>query len=275
MITDFQPTLIQKLLGRNYKWWYLFFYYINQAGASISANLFSLVSLVINFVMVAYIWIKVGSGADLITYLLLGRIYKTMTDNFWYDRIGGDIINGKLSSLLLQPFNYINYHFVASLGARLTRNLVNLLAIVATVFFILKVFNTSIVLNSNFYSIIFFIPITLFINFHLAFIVGTTAFFIKDRRDFGGLTTSYASLVSVFVGTVIPLSELPAPITLVLEKLPFAFALHHPMQIYLGKYTAIETLYVFLGGILWCIILYFLAKLIFKLGLKRNEAVGL
>jgi membrane-associated phospholipid phosphatase len=30
-----------------------------------------------------------------------------------------------------------------------------------------------------------------------------------------------------------------------------------------------------LGGFTWCIILYLLAKWVFKLGLKRNEAVGL
>jgi membrane-associated phospholipid phosphatase len=30
-----------------------------------------------------------------------------------------------------------------------------------------------------------------------------------------------------------------------------------------------------LGGIVWCFVLYFLAKPVFKLGLKKNEAVGL
>jgi ABC-type uncharacterized transport system permease subunit len=47
------------------------------------------------------------------------------------------------------------------------------------------------------------------------------------------------------------------------------------MQIYLGKYDFNQTLMVFAGGIAWCIVLYFLAKWVFKMGLKRNEAVGL
>jgi ABC-type uncharacterized transport system permease subunit len=47
------------------------------------------------------------------------------------------------------------------------------------------------------------------------------------------------------------------------------------MQIYLGKYNFQETLAVFLGGIIWFLVLYFLAKLVFKMGLKKNEAVGL
>jgi ABC-type uncharacterized transport system permease subunit len=51
--------------------------------------------------------------------------------------------------------------------------------------------------------------------------------------------------------------------------------LHHPMQIYLGEYNSLDILLVFLGGIVWCLVLYFLAKFVFKLGLKRNESVGL
>jgi hypothetical protein len=60
-----------------------------------------------------------------------------------------------------------------------------------------------------------------------------------------------------------------------LQFLPTSYILHHPMQIYLGKYTNLEIFYVFLGGLAWCAVLYFLAKLVFKMGLKRNEAVGL
>jgi ABC-type uncharacterized transport system permease subunit len=47
------------------------------------------------------------------------------------------------------------------------------------------------------------------------------------------------------------------------------------MQIYLGKYSNLEIFYTFLGGLVWCIMLYFLAKLVFKMGLKKNESVGL
>ncbi|MFM7853798.1 MAG: ABC-2 family transporter protein [Flammeovirgaceae bacterium] len=54
-----------------------------------------------------------------------------------------------------------------------------------------------------------------------------------------------------------------------------AFFAYYPAQIYLGKYDTDQTVLVFLGGIAWCGILYFLAKLVFRLGLKRNESVGL
>jgi ABC-type uncharacterized transport system permease subunit len=46
------------------------------------------------------------------------------------------------------------------------------------------------------------------------------------------------------------------------------------MQIYLGKYDPNQILQTFVGGIAWCIVLWVLARLVFKAGLKRNEAVG-
>jgi ABC-2 type transport system permease protein len=59
------------------------------------------------------------------------------------------------------------------------------------------------------------------------------------------------------------------------ENTPFAYILHYPMQIYLGKYDTNQTILVFLGGLAWCLALFILAKIVFKLGLKRNESVGL
>ena len=56
---------------------------------------------------------------------------------------------------------------------------------------------------------------------------------------------------------------------------PFAYTFYHPMQIYLGKYSQVEILQTFVGGIMWCFVLFILARIIFKKGLKHNEAVGL
>jgi ABC-type uncharacterized transport system permease subunit len=44
---------------------------------------------------------------------------------------------------------------------------------------------------------------------------------------------------------------------------------------FLGKYSTTEIIYTFLGGIAWCLVLWILAQVIFKLGLKKNEAIGL
>jgi ABC-2 type transport system permease protein len=85
------------------------------------------------------------------------------------------------------------------------------------------------------------------------------------------LLFGYQDLSELLSGGIVPLIGFLN----FLSILPFSFWVHHPMQIYLGNYSTLETFYVFAGGFGWCVILYFLAQFIFKLGLKRNEAVGL
>jgi ABC-2 type transport system permease protein len=272
--TQFTPTIMQKLLGRQYKWWYLVVYFIVLASATISANIFALFGTLVNFTAISYIWLLNGASAIVMTYLLLGRLYKTITDNFWYDRIGADISGGAINSLLLKPTDYIIYNLIASLGSRLTRNLTNFVG-VGVIVFIIAYFKVSLILTINIWLVLLLLPFSIIINYYIAFIIGNIAFFIKDKRDFNGFTIGLNQLIVVLSGAIIPLDKLPSDFLNIIDKLPFAYSLHLPMQIYLGKYDSIQTLLVFAGGIAWCVILYFLAKLIFKLGLKRNEAVGL
>jgi ABC-2 type transport system permease protein len=99
------------------------------------------------------------------------------------------------------------------------------------------------------------------------------SFFVKDEGSNDAVKRVYESLNLVLVGTLIPLDKMP--FSSFFSLLPYSWILHHPMQIYLGKYDFNQTILVFAGGIAWCVILFFFAKIIFKAGLKRNEAVGL
>jgi ABC-type uncharacterized transport system permease subunit len=80
-------------------------------------------------------------------------------------------------------------------------------------------------------------------------------------------------LLPFLSGSLIPFDA--NPYLNFLKYTPFSYYAYHPMQIYLGKYDTITTTQVFAGGLAWCFVLYFLAKFVFKAGLKRNEAVGL
>jgi ABC-2 type transport system permease protein len=102
-------------------------------------------------------------------------------------------------------------------------------------------------------------------------ILGYLAFWFTEVE---GFVQSYIAVSVFLAGNVIPLNIIPT-VGNYLVFLPFAFTFYHPMQIYLGKYDTNKTIYIFLGGLAWCIVLYFLAKIIFKMGLKRNESVGL
>ena len=158
-------------------------------------------------------------------------------------------------------------------GRRFLRNLLESLSyIIAGVIFV-AVTKVEIIFSWRFLILILFVPITFSINHFFGVLIGSVGFFLKDTREFQGFAGSYLTLRSILSGMILPLDK--APFSGFFQLTPYAWVLHQQVQIYLGKYTPLETFYVFLGGIIWCVILYFMASFVFKMGLKRNESVGL
>ncbi len=265
--------MLTKLLGKNYKWWYLVKYNfdVNSSGA------FSLViaqlSIILNTLTLTYVWAIGQASAAVFTYLLLGRIYRGLIESFGATNISQKIITGGISKDLILPQPYFKIDFFNTLGERFVHNPIN---VTAYIFAAIVAFNTF----ATFYNsdplkillLVLFVPISFYIFYILNFIFGLSAFFFKDPRNFTRSYQSFIALHAVLTGLYIPLDKLALPL---IENTPFAYILHQPMQIYLGKYNQNQTILVFLNGLAWCIVLYFLAKIMFKLGLKRNESVGL
>lgn len=79
--TIYKQTLMQKLLVRNYKWWYLIQYQIKHNTAYRSSSLIWMVGrLVILFTTIFIWWINIQGGSNLIefntifTYYIFGSL---------------------------------------------------------------------------------------------------------------------------------------------------------------------------------------------------------
>jgi ABC-2 type transport system permease protein len=272
--STFQPTFLQKLLGRNYKWWYLFVYAFKSNTAYRWSSFSWLVSRLLTLLATILIWyVSSINGFELFdfkfifTYYIVGTMF-SINNTLLYG-LADDIKSGKISRVLLLPSNSWLQMYIGNLGWNIFSIsseflLVGILGVIGFKFLLLP---------ANPLVFLLFLACNLLGYFILVltnFLIGSLAFFITDIWGLIDLQSTFRVHLS---GKTIPLNILPA--LLPLSFLPFAFTFYHPMQIYLGKYSALETLFVFLGGIAWCVILYFLAKLVFKMGLKRNESVGL
>jgi ABC-2 type transport system permease protein len=207
----------------------------------------------------------------------LGQTFKSFGEFYFYNRLAELISSGKITNKLLLPTNNESFFWIGGIGYRVPLNLAESTAPIFALV-LLQIFGeVNLIQNLNIVKfvtiMIFFLPIAYTINYFIGYAVGSLAFFVKDKKEIWGISTTATNLISVMRGTIIPLDKIPFPIFF--TSLPTAFALHHPMQIYLGKYSTTEILYTFAGGITWCIVLWLLARVIFKLGLKKNEAVGL
>jgi len=247
---------------------------MRSAGSSLSGFIIQQSSDIIQILLIVYIWLLNGSNSQIITYLVIGRIYKALADTYFSETLGPEIISGEITKHLILPQSYFKLSFFREIGKRLSFNLPRaaIYLIVIAIYFKNIDWNHFTFISLG--GLLIILPVTFVSTFFMEILVGSQAFFVNDKRTFQGLWKAYIGITGALSGVLIPLDKLPL-YNEIIQFLPTSWLLHHPMQIYLGKYSPLETLYVFLGGITWCVVLYFLAKWVFKLGLKKNESVGL
>lgn len=267
-------TFLQQSLGKNYKWWYILKYAsLSESGNKLGFFAKYLASF-LTIVSSLYIWSLVDYNSELFTYLLVGKIYFELTSNNYFYRLSNLIVTGKINKLLY-PVNFSLYQYFEALGIRIIKNLLSIGGTFLGVIFCTLTFAKINIIWNFLAFLILLTPITFSIYQFLGIILGSLFFWIKNPIDVDSVHESFRVSILVLAGTLIPLSKLPFGLSNFFEILPTSYFLHHPMQIYLGKYNNFEILQTFEGGIAWCFVLWILARLIFKAGLKKNEAVRL
>jgi ABC-2 type transport system permease protein len=255
------------------KWQYVLRYWASLAGSSVFFTISLQLSSIINTFLVVFVWFIGTSNSYLVSYLLLGRIYRIATNNQWHQRFGSDIIMGNISKQLLYPQNYFFNYFIASIGFRTIRTinlLVTLVFVVATFHF----FIIPLKLDGNYFGLLLFAPLSFVMNYILSIFLGSFCFYLKDKRDYSGMSEIYETFSTLFIGTIVPLDKLPNQLSF-LHYSPFAWLLNYPLKIYLGEFNNLQIVQIFCLGLLWCVALYTIAILLFKRGLRHNESLGL
>ncbi len=275
--SHYEPIFMEKLLGKNYKWWYFFVFRFKSATTyRMGTFLWFLGSLLELSGLIFVWWLNKQSGSQInfsqvFTYLVVGRIINGLTDIdevFWF---GSQLAQnrGDSTKLLMLPNNFngmLTYLLVKYLGSSVTYFLFNTFWLVIFVL----IFSQWLILPTSWLFLFwlpFFVIITLLIRFLLNFCIGMLALWTVDA---GGIWNLFGSVSRVLTGSAFPLNL--HPLTNFALYLPFAYIYFYPMNLYFQNETPIISL---IYGIFWCVVLYFLAKLAFKMGLKKNESVGL
>jgi ABC-type uncharacterized transport system permease subunit len=257
-----------------FKLWFLVRYSMLSAQAGGLVNVLTIMGSSLTLIAMIYVWKLGNASVAIFSYLLIGRIYKSLAENYFVGTLSGDIISGQLSRVLLLPTATTRMYFFVMLGKRVFRNLIEFVGFTCATLICLLFLSVQIEYNfSTLWILVLFLPITFTINHFTGQVVGCLAFIIADKRDFMGIDNIYFNFRSILAGWVVPLDLLPFAGFFV--STPFAWQLHQPMQIYLGKVQGIDILWVWLQGLAWCLFVYFLAKIVFRLGLKYNESTGL
>jgi ABC-2 type transport system permease protein len=262
---------LQKLLGKNYKWLYLFLWSYRQSTAYRASTFSWILSKFFVLGFTILIWkLNIDSGStlfkfsELFTYYILGGFFSFPVGvNF---NLANSIKSGYLTTRLLRPCSAINQVIFNDFGWNIFRHLVE-----CTILSLVLIFGWQYFVFTGWLNLVLtigFFAIAYLIMNNLGLIFGTLAFWVVDTF---GLMDFLFSSYFYLSGKAIPLNLISSFLTLT----PFAFLYFVPMQVYFEKYSNSQLWTVFGIGIFWLIFSSWLARFVFKLGLKKNEAVGL
>jgi len=192
----------------------------------------------------------------------------TPTEDEW--QIAAEIRDGRMSFLLLKPLSYLAYRFTLYASYRLLYTAV-LIPGVALIFFFLRAHITFPGHALTWLAFAASTALAALIQFFLAFSLAMLAFWLLEISTVVFIVFSLEYFLS---GHVFPLDLLPSWLAGFVKWGPFAYELYFPIQIFMERIRgeALVTGLAIQAG--WAAIAWCVAMGLWRLGIRRYQAVG-
>jgi len=225
-----------------------------------------------------YLWVSVyRQGGQIGNYTLAQMIFYYLTVNFVSVAFGGmdiarhigdDIRQGDINNFLAKPVNYFNFKLAGVLGGVAYRVIVAILVFSVLGWFFGNYFDFSFQPAGLFF---FFLSACFgfFISYQIFYLIGLSTFWFGFIM---GFNFAARTIISFLEGGIVPLDLLPQIIIDINNWLPFKYIVFVPVSIFSGRLAVEPNL--FLAPLFWIILLYFINRLTFKIGLKKYEGFG-
>jgi ABC-2 type transport system permease protein len=208
---------------------------------------------------------------EMIFYFLLVILVEnlvTPTEDEW--RIAAEIRDGQISALLIKPLNYLAYRVSLFLSYRALYTVVTL-PLVALIFWwfrdYLRLPQHAITWPAFAASLV----MAAFLQFFIAYSLAMLAFWILEISTIVFILYSFEYFLS---GNIFPLDVLPGWLQGFIKWSPFTYELFFPIQIYLERVRGAELITGLMIQAGWVIATWLLARTLFRLGVRKYQAVG-
>lgn len=204
----------------------------------------------------------------MISYYLINMVVAFFTWSKIERWMENDIRYGHMIMDLLRPVEYLFSVFSFELG-------LNLLAIIieAVPFLIIGILFFHVTIPSL-VNLLFFVVSLLLANalyFLISYLIGLSAFWFKRIE---GISKAKKPVIHFFSGGLIPLTFFPLVIQKVSYYLPFQYIRFIPISFYLGRYGLAEMFGLLAIQMIWVIILFTIAKLLWVKAFKKFAGAG-
>jgi len=207
---------------------------------------------------------------DLVTYFVCVLIMEYMTQSYVEEDLHEQIRDGKVSSILLKPVDFIRYFFFLHTGYRVLPLTIYLLLLFVSIIFLNLPFTFPEHLSTY---VLWIVAIVMgnVLAFNLKMILSCAAFWIEEAEP---LRAFYWIISNVFLGWVGPLIFLPLWFQHLSAALPWQYTLYVPVMIFLEAFTTRQLVMNFLVTGAWLCGAILLRRWVVRLSLRRFNAVG-
>ena len=211
------------------------------------------------------------SISEMISYYLIVTIVDSLTavsDDDW--QIAGDIKDGNISQFLVKPINYIAYRLCLFGAGRLIYTIVafipvTLFIVLQRKFFVLP--PDGVALGCFLCSVV----LTGLLQFFISCSMALLAFWLLEVSTLIFIVFAFEYIAG---GHLFPLDILPPALAKALYFTPFPYQLFFPVSIYLGRVSGAMLYQGLVIQAVWVIAAYLLARFLWQRGIRKYAAVG-
>ena len=211
------------------------------------------------------------SYKEMIAYLLLtniSRMFSSMPG--LAGGIARDIREGTLKRYVIQPVDLIGY-LLSYRAAHKVAYIVTSAIPYAILFFICRQFFEGFPDPATFVGFLVSLVLSFLVGFFFETCVGMAGFWFLEITSVLYIVMTLNFFIS---GHMLPLDLLPKPWSTILLWLPFQYMAYFPAVVFLGKVTGWKLVGHLLLELAWAIVFMVLARVLYRIGLRRYSAYG-
>lgn len=262
------------------KYWALFKIFSSELFQYRANFLFEVIANALLVLTIIGIWYAVFDSEEtigeytretMIQYLIItAALQSFLVRRHQGDDVNDEINGGNLSFHLVRPMNVQLFWLIRELARGAIFLILSLAQILLLIFFFREYLHISVSLVS---FVLFSVSIILgfALNYYVYHIFSLLAFWMEQTW---GPRFVLRMLAEVASGVVVPLSLFPDVLQHIFRALPFQYVIYVPVQIFLGKWSAPQSMQELAGGFVWLALLMGLCHIIWKKGIYLYQAEG-
>lgn len=240
----------------------------------------SLIGWVVRLLIAIFIWSAVFEGKEkigeysfegIIIYFIITSVVTTLVFSRIGFQVGEDIHTGDFSNYLLKPISYTVYQIISEFSKNILRTIIGATVFLAILFFFYPHFFATFEIG-RILPIFVSLLLAYIINSFISMSIGLSGFWVVNSNR---LMFIYFAIITAISGMTVPLDLFPQQAVEIFYYLPFSYIFFFPVKIIQSTHLDPEFLVkVFTGQAIFLVVLGSLNYFIYRLGVKKYEAVG-